>query len=108
MSLADALPLMSALGAACEAAGDINLELATPNRWAAACHYLFEAGEVAVLDHVVPLLHAAFPRLPFLNTLKAFFDGMPRSSPPAIPFKDDPPAQVQVLRRPDCEATLLC
>src|SRR5262249_8588913 len=52
-------------------------------------------------------LHRHHPELTYLASLVAFFDNAPRGEP-ALPFRDDPPAEVQVVSRPGAEAVLVC
>lgn len=85
-----------------------DLALASPYEWALACHYLFEAGRIDLLDRATRRLHAAFPELPYLATLVALLDAEPRHLPPPLPFTDDPAAEIQVVPRPGCGAVLLC
>jgi hypothetical protein len=84
------------------------LDQATPHQWAAACHELWEAGRIDVVEYGARLLHPAYPDLSYLASLVAFFDAMPRDPPPALDFREDPAAEIQVVRRPDCDAVLMC
>jgi hypothetical protein len=108
MTVADSQPLMDELQTAYVAGGEVDLAHATAHQWAEACHYLLEAGEIEVLNHVVRQLNRSYPELPYLATLRAFFDRIPANLPPPLPFKDDPDAALQILRRPGCDATLIC
>jgi hypothetical protein len=81
---------------------------ALPYQWANACHDLFEAGRLDVLEFAVRYLHGIYPDLTYLATLQAFFDGIPRHLPEPLAFCDDPAAEIQVVRRPDCDNVLLC
>jgi hypothetical protein len=82
--------------------------LATPYKWAAVCHDMFEAGPIDVLEYAARHLHAAYPELEYVAKLVAWFDAVPRHLPPPRPFRDDPAADVQIVRNPDSDAVLLC
>ena len=84
------------------------VEHASPYQWANACHDLFEAGRIDVLESAVRYLHPKYPDLTYLASLAALFDVMPRGGPAPLAFCDDPTAEVEVLQRPDCDAVLLC
>jgi len=84
------------------------MEGALPYQWANACHDLFEAGRLDVLEFAVCYLHKIYPDLTYLDTLQAFFDGIPRHLPEPLPFCEDPTAEIQIVRRPDCDNVLLC
>jgi hypothetical protein len=84
------------------------LGLASPYGWALACHDMFEAGSIDVLDYAARHLHAAHPELEYVANLVAWFDAVPRHLPPPRPFRDDPAADVQVVRAPDSDAVLIC
>src|SRR5580704_12157155 len=84
------------------------VEHAVPYQWANACHDLFEAGRLDVLEFAVCYLHKIYPDLTYLDTLQAFLDGIPRHLPEPLPFCEDPTAEIQIVRRPDCDNVLLC
>jgi hypothetical protein len=84
------------------------VEHALPYQWANACHDLFEAGRLDVLEFAVRHLHAIYPDLTYLATLRAFFDAIPRHLPAPLDFCEDPTAEIQIVRRPDCDKVLLC
>jgi hypothetical protein len=46
--------------------------------------------------------------LTYLATIVAWFDAIPRDLPAPLAFRDDPEAEIQVLRRGGCDAVLLC
>jgi hypothetical protein len=81
---------------------------ASPYQWANACHDLFEANRFDVLEYAVRRLHPIYPELTYLATLQALFDAIPRDMPPPLAFNEDPTAEIQIVRRADCEAVLLC
>jgi len=81
---------------------------ARPYQWANACHDLFEAGRLDVLEHELRHLHAAYPDVAYLGTLVSLFDSLPRQLPPPLPLTDDPSADVQIIERPGSDAVLLC
>jgi hypothetical protein len=81
---------------------------ASPYQWANACHDLFEAGRIDILEFAVRYLHKLYPDLRYLRTLLGWFDSMPRDMPAPLAFCDDPKAEVQVVQRPDCDAVLFC
>src|SRR5215216_1099341 len=83
------------------------LDVASPYQWASACHDMLEAGYVEVLEFAARHLHAAYPDLEYLATIVAWFDNVPHHLPLAA-FRDDPAADVQVIRRTGCDAVLLC
>src|SRR5579859_7341783 len=75
---------------------------AAPYQWANACHDLFEAGRIDVLEYSARHLHGIYPELTYLATLVALFDGIPRHLPPPLAFSDDAAAEIQIVRRADC------
>src|SRR5690242_5151177 len=77
-------------------------------QWANACHDLFEAGRIDVVEHAARYLHPLYPELTYLATLVALFDAMPRHPPALLAFRNDPTEEIQVVRRPDCDSVLLC
>jgi hypothetical protein len=81
---------------------------ASPYQWANACHDLFEAGRIDILEYAARHLHSANPELSYLTTLVAWFDAVPRDVPGLIDFRDDPAAELQIVQRPGCDAVLLC
>jgi hypothetical protein len=81
---------------------------ASPYQWANACHDLFEAGRIDILERAARHLHAVYPELTYLRTLVALFDAMPRHLPAPLAFCDDPTSAIQIVRRPDCDNVLLC
>ena|SRR6266545_1813670 len=83
------------------------LDSASPHQWAMACHEMFEAGYIDVLEYAARHLHAAYPELEYLATMVAWFDAIPRQLPP-LPFRDDPGADVQIVRNAGCDSVLLC
>ena len=80
----------------------------SPYQWAMACHTMFEAGEIDLVEYAARHLHAAYPELDYLATLVALFDAVPRHLPPPLAFRDQPGAEVQIVRNPESEAVLLC
>src|SRR5262249_4771907 len=84
-----------------------NLEQWSPYQWAAACHDLWEAGRIELLEHAVRLLSPEYPDIEYLQSLVALFDGLPRHEPPPLDFCDDPAAEVQVVRRAGCDRVLI-
>jgi hypothetical protein len=84
------------------------VEHASPYQWANACHDLLEAGRVDILEHSARHLHTLYPELTYLATIVAWFDAIPRDLPAPLAFRDDPEAEIQVLRRDGCDAVLLC
>ena len=84
------------------------LGLATEYRWALVCHDMFEAGSIDVLNYAAHHLHAAYPELEYVAKLVQLFDAAPRHLPPPRPFRNDPAADVQIVRNPDSDAVLLC
>jgi hypothetical protein len=81
---------------------------AAPYQWANACHELFEAGRLDITEHAARHLHAIYPELTYLSTLVSLFDAVPRHLPALLAFRDEPAAEIQVVRRSDCDAVLLC
>jgi hypothetical protein len=81
---------------------------ASPYQWANACHDLFEAGRLDVLEFAVRHLHKIYPDLTYLATLQAYFDAIPRHLPAPPAFFENPAAEVQIVRRPDCDKVLFC
>jgi hypothetical protein len=103
------LALVRQLGVAHALGGHIaEVAHAAPYQWANACHDLWESGHLDVLEYAVCRLQPIYPQLSYLTTLSRFLQAMPRSSPPALPFSDDPSAEIQIVRRPDCDKLLLC
>jgi len=84
------------------------LHHATSYQWAAACHELWEAGRIDVLEYAVRALQPHYPQLTYLETLLALFEEMPRAEPAPLEFCDNPAAEVQIVRRRRCDAVLLC
>jgi hypothetical protein len=84
------------------------VEHASPYQWASACHELFEAGRIDILEHAVRHLHANYPDLTYLKTLQALFTAVPRHLSAPLAFCDEPSAEIQIVRRPDCSNVLLC
>src|SRR5437899_563306 len=84
------------------------VEQARPYQWANACHDLFVAGRIDVLEFAVRQLHATYPDLTYLATLLAWLDAMPRDLSTTLPFCQDPSAEVQIVRRQGCDAVLFC
>jgi len=84
------------------------VEHASPYQWANACHDLFEAGRIDILEYAVRYLHSKYPGLAYVATMVARFDAVPCELPTPLAFCDDPNAEIQIVRRPDCEAVLLC
>ena len=70
------------------------VEHASPYQWANACHELFEAGRLDVLEHAARHLHALYPDLTYLATLVALLDAVPRDLAPPLPFDNDPDAEI--------------
>jgi hypothetical protein len=81
---------------------------AAPYQWANACHELWEAGRIDIAEYAARYLHSIYPELTYLSTLVALFDAVPPHQPAPLAFRDDPAAEVQVVRRPGCDAVLLC
>jgi pimeloyl-ACP methyl ester carboxylesterase len=77
-------------------------------QWANACHDLFEAGRIDIVEYAARYLHPLYPELTYLATLVAMFDAMPRHPPAPLAFRNDPTEEIQVVRRPDCDSVLLC
>jgi len=94
--------------------GSGNLPLLSQNScyaWAAACHELLEEDRldrIDLLEYAARCLHAAFPDIAYLGTLVAWFDAMPRHLPAPLAFRDERAADIQVVRRANCDAVLLC
>ena len=84
------------------------LRLASPYKWAAVCHDMFEAGAPDVLEHAARKLHAAYPELEYVANMVAWFDAIPRHLPPPHPFRNDPQVDLQIVRNPASDAALLC
>lgn len=84
------------------------VEHASPYQWANACHDLWKAGRLNLLEYAVPRLRAAHPDLTYLASLEALLHSMPTSLPAPISFRDDPTAEIQIVQRPHCESVLLC
>lgn len=84
------------------------VESASAYQWANACHELFEAGRIHLLEYAVRHLHPIYPDLTYLTTLVTLFDAVPRHLPAPLAFADDPAAEIQIVRRPDCADVLLC
>jgi len=84
------------------------VEHASPYQWANACHDLFEAGRIDVLDSAVRYLQPKYSDLTYLASLAALLDVMPRDPSKLLAFCDDPTVEVQVVKRPDCDAVLIC
>jgi amino acid adenylation domain-containing protein len=84
------------------------VEHSSPYQWANACHDLWEAGRLDVVEFAARLLHAEYPELTYLATLVSLFDAVPRHLPAPLPFCDDPTAEIQIVRRPDCATVLMC
>jgi hypothetical protein len=68
---------------------------------------LWEAGRIDELEYAVRLLRPRYPDMTYLESLVALFDGMPRTAPVPLDFRDDPAAEVQIVRRPGSDAVLL-
>ena len=77
-------------------------------QWANACHDLFEAGRIDIVEYAARYLHPFYPELTYLATLVALFDAMPRHPPAPLAFRNEPTEEIQVVRRPDCDTVLLC
>ena len=84
------------------------LDRASFNQWGGACHELWEAGRIEATEFAARLLNQKFPEQPYPRTLVAYFDAMPRHLPAPLAFCDAPTAEIQIVRRPDCEKLLLC
>jgi hypothetical protein len=102
--------LIAELEAAHRCGAPLVLDHASPFEWTAACHELLEncADRIDFFDYAARRLHAAYPDVTYLATMVAWLDAMPRQSPAPLAFRDDPPAEIQIVRRPDCDAVLLC
>jgi hypothetical protein len=81
---------------------------ASPHQWAMACHEMFEAGNVEVLEYAARHLHEAYPDVDYLATMVAWFDAVPRHLPPPLAFRDQRGAEVQIVQNNGSEAVLLC
>jgi acyl-CoA synthetase (AMP-forming)/AMP-acid ligase II/acyl carrier protein len=81
---------------------------ASPNRWGNACHALWEAGRIEIVEFAARALHEKFPGLDYFRTLVAYFDALPSDPPPALAFADDPAAEIQIVGRPNCDKVILC
>jgi pimeloyl-ACP methyl ester carboxylesterase len=82
---------------------------ATPARWAGACHDLLEADcRLDLLEYAARLLHPAYPELTYLETIVAWFDAVPSHLPMPLDFRDRPSAEIQIVRRVNSDAVLLC
>jgi len=81
---------------------------ASPYQWANACHDLFEAGRIDVCEYAARHLQAIYPDLTYIETLIGWFDAVPHHLPPPLTFSDNPEAEIQIVRRPGCDAVLLC
>ena len=84
------------------------VEHASPYQWANACHELWEAGRLDIVEYSARYLHSIYPELTYLSTLVGLFDEVPRHLPELLSFRDDPSVEIQVVRRSDCDAVLLC
>jgi hypothetical protein len=73
-----------------------------------ACHEMFEAGNVEVLEYAARHLHEAYPDVDYLATMVAWFDAVPRHLPPPLAFRDQRGAEVQIVQNNGSEAVLLC
>ena len=83
------------------------LEVATPYQWTNACHDIWEAGDIDVMEYAVRLFHGEYPEIEYFQSLARLFDGLPRQGPAAVEFFDDPAADVQIVRRSGCEKVLI-
>jgi len=81
---------------------------ASPYQWANACSDLLGDGRIDVLEHSIRYLHAIYPELTALATMVAWFNATPDDLPGLIDFRDDPAAEIQIVRREGCDAVLLC
>lgn len=81
---------------------------ASPYQWANACHDLFEAGRIELLEYAARYLHSLYPELNYLSTMVEWFDAVPIDLPGLLKFTDAPTAEIQLVPRPDCDAALLC
>jgi hypothetical protein len=84
------------------------VEHASPYQWANACHDLWAAGRLDLTEYAARHLAARYPDLTYLSNLVALFDAMPHYLAAPLGFCDDLAADVQVVRRPGCDAVLLC
>src|ERR1700726_3219726 len=84
----------------------IALGQATSYQWAAACHEMWEAGRIDDVEFAARLLRPCYPDMTYLESLVALFDGLPRTPPAPAAFCDDPAAEIQIVRRPGCDAVL--
>jgi hypothetical protein len=100
--------LVDELEAACAAGRAPAFRRASPNQWGNACHALWEAGRIDVVEFSTRALHEKFPELDYFRTLVAYFDALPRDPPSALAFADDPAAEIQIVRRPNCDRVILC
>jgi len=100
--------LVDELATACAANRAPAFRRASSNRWGNACHALWEAGRIDVVEFAARALHEEFPMVDYFRTLVAYFDALPNELPPALAFADDPTAEIQVVRRPNCNKVILC
>jgi len=77
-------------------------------QWANACHDLFAAGRIDIVEYAARYLHPLYPELTYLATLVALFDAMPRRPPGPLAFRNEPAEEIQIVRRPDCDTAMLC
>ena len=64
-------------------------------QWANACHDLFEAGRIDIVEYAARYLHPIYPELTYLATLVALFDAMPRHPPVPLAFRNEPTEEIQ-------------
>jgi hypothetical protein len=74
--------------------------------WIIVVERLFQAGELAVVEHTVRHLHAANPRVRFLRFMCCLFDRLPAAGGQP-PFHDDPDRDVQIVRREGADTVIL-
>ena len=96
------------LTAACASGQAPDLAVGNYTQWGGGCHQLWEAGRIDVVEYSARLLQAVFPELTYIESLVAFFDGVPRHLPAPVPFEDDPAAEIQIVRNRGSDTLLMC
>jgi acyl-CoA synthetase (AMP-forming)/AMP-acid ligase II/pimeloyl-ACP methyl ester carboxylesterase/acyl carrier protein len=94
------------LEAACRGNDQSILDRASSYQWTAACLEMWEAGRLEAAEQAARLLHGRYSKIPYLGVLVDLFDAMPRHMPRALDFKDDPSAEIQIVRRVGSDAVL--
>jgi acyl-CoA synthetase (AMP-forming)/AMP-acid ligase II/acyl carrier protein len=80
----------------------------SPFQWANACHELLVAGRIKVLEYAARNLRESHPDVKYIATLVAWFDAIPRQLPSPLRFFENADADVQIVRRADCDTVLFC